>query len=201
MRTRREKPRKARKAPSGLPGLLPRFRRGELSVEAFFAAAGLDFERLAANLIRGWDIPYAVASEDVAQELRTLTLKTIGEWDPARCDLARFVIFKASDRAKRWVHAQRGAEHQQQGKQPSRHPLLLLDACDREGERESMLARYGDAGPTPEELCLEQERARKARLLAVAMGMTVEDLGAAVERDPDLRARAGKMLKEMGAAR
>lgn len=201
MRTRRETPRRARKAPAGLPGLLPRFRRGELSVDAFFAAANLDFERLAANLIRGWDIPYAVASEDVAQELRTLALKSIGEWDPARCDLATFVIFKASDRAKRWVHAQRGAPKEHQGKQASRHPLLLLDACAREGERETMLARYGDRGPTPEELCVEQERANAARLLAVAMGMTVEDLGRAVERDPEVRARAGKMFEQMGVAR
>lgn len=174
-------------------------------MEAFFAAAGLDFERLAANLIRGWDIPYAVASEDVAQELRTLALKSIGEWDPARCNLEKFVVYKASDRAKRWVHQQRGAEKDQQGKQPSRHPLLLLDACDREGERESMLAKYGDRGPTPEELCVEQERARAARILAKAMGMTVEDLTLRVEGDSvfakSWRKRARKMFNEMGAAR
>lgn len=170
-------------------------------MDAFFAAAGIDFERLAANLIRGWDIPYAVSSEDVAQELRTLTLGAIEQWDPARCDLARFVIYKASDRAKRWVHAQRGAPKERQGRQPSRHPLLLLDACEREEQREAMMARCGERSPTPEDLCVEQERARAARLLAVAIGMSVDDLARAVESDPDLRARAAKMFEEMGAAR
>jgi hypothetical protein len=33
------------------------------------------------------------------------------------------------------------------------------------------------------------------------MGMTVEDLGRAVERDPEVRARAGKMFEQMGVAR
>lgn len=196
MRTKRtEKPKRAKKPLAGVPALLPRYRRGELTADEFLRATSTDFERMAVKLMRGWDLPSAVDEQDVAQELRQLCLKAVEKWDATRgVDLARYAIFHASDRTKRWMTKQRGASRAGSGPQPSRYPLLLIDACERE-EREGMLAEAsGWRPPNPEDAASESEREKMAGRLSVALGKTVEQLTRQVERDPELRAVVLRMI-------
>jgi len=193
VRTRREKPRRARKPLAGIPALLPRYRSGELTSKQFFEATSGDFVRMAVALMRGWDLPFAVDEHDVAQELREKVLKYVASWDPSRADLAKYCVFAASDKTKRWMHQQRSAPKENQGKQASRHPLLLIDACEREEEREAMIAR-GERPPTPEDLVIAAEREAMAQRIATALGQSVESLTRHVEvRASALRIALGEV--------
>jgi len=161
--------------------LLPRLRAGQLSERDFLRATSCDFLRMAEALMRGWDLPASVDADDVAQELRLHVLAAIAKWDPARgADLAQFCVFRASEKAAKWLHQQRGAPKANRGRAQSRYPLLLLDAVDRE-EREVMLDRLGHTDADQEQLYEQQERERAARHLAQAIGMTVEELSGDVE--------------------
>lgn len=65
--------------------------------------------------------------------------------------------------------------------------MLLIDAVERE-EKEALLAGERGDDPTPEELTAAQERVELARKIAVAVGMTVEDLSGALGEE-DVRER------------
>lgn len=197
----REAPKsRARKARPPVHDLLPRYRRGEITSAEFLTRTQGDFQHLAEALIRGWDLPAAVDADDVAQELRRYAIEKVEDWDPARGDLAKFCIFSASEKAKKWLHQQRRAPKEKRGEHrgglPSRYPLLLLDAVDRE-ERESLLDRLGHTDPDQEEAIDAQRRAHLARVLADALGESVEGLSRHVEQDPELRARARALAAEM----
>jgi len=149
---------------------------------------------MASALLRGWDVPPSAGVDDVAQELRQHLLAAIGDWNPARGrSLSEFAIYRANTRAAKWLGRQRKARSSDEA---SRYPLLLIDAVERE-EREALLARIGEGEATPEEIATAQERAELARKLALAIGMTIEDLGRCVERDPAMRGEAVEALLDI----
>lgn len=186
MRTRRApSPRGRRKAPAGIPALLPKLRAGRVTADAFFRATADDFLRMGAKLMKSYDLPACVELEDVAQELRIQLLAAVPRWDcTAGKGLAEFVIFVAHSKTRKWLDRAREASR---STKESRAPLLLIDAVERE-EREALLS--GDRGeePSPDQIAVAQERVDLARKIAVAVGMTVEELSGALGRE-DVRER------------
>ena len=129
--------------------LMPKMRSGEISVERFFAETESDFARLAEALMRRFDLPASVGVEDVAQELRILTMKKIAAWKPeGGVNLSKFVFFAANEKTRTWLNRQREAPRVRGA--ASRYPLLLLDAVERE-ERESMLDKVKGSLESPED--------------------------------------------------
>lgn len=98
---------------------------GTISPDTFFLRTRSEWERLAAYLLRRWPVPSAVAQEDVVQELMLAAWTAVHRYDPARgTTLKGFVVYNATDKAKKWVHKQRAAYRRDDGA-PSRHALLL----------------------------------------------------------------------------
>lgn len=177
MRTPRERPRRLKKELPGIRGLLPKYRSGEIDAARFFEGTRRDFDRLAASLMVGWDLPSAVSVEDVAQELRLNVLRAIDRWDPSRCDLAKYAVFKACGEVKGWLNKQRGAARVKGGQGQSRYPLLLIDGAEQE-ERADLLDRIGSTDATQEDELDREERAAIARSIAAQLGCSVEGLHA-----------------------
>ena len=188
--------------------LMPKMRSGEISVERFFAETESDFVRLADALMRRFDLPASVGVEDVAQELRILTMKKIAAWKPeGGVNLSNFVFFAANEKTQTWLNRQREAPRVRGA--ASRYPLLLLDAVERE-ERESMLDKVKGSLESPEDEAIAhldgdapigaERRFALARHLASALGESCEDLAKHVEKDPALRTRARTLALTMSGA-
>lgn len=188
--------------------LMPKMRSGEISVERFFAETESDFVRLADALMRRFDLPASVGAEDVAQELRILTMKKIAAWKPeGGVNLSKFVFFAANEKTRTWLNRQREAPRVRGA--ASRYPLLLLDAVERE-ERESMLDKVKGSLESPEDEAIAhldgdapigaERRFALARHLASALGESCEDLAKHVEKDPALRTRARTLALTMSGA-
>lgn len=64
---------------------------------------------MAGALLQRWAPSAAVGVEDVVQELMVGILWALKRYDPARGELARYVVYNAHDKAKKWLHKQRGA--------------------------------------------------------------------------------------------
>lgn len=190
MRIARERPRRLKRELSGIRGLLPKYRSGEITAARFFEGTRRDFDRLASNLMVGWDLPAAVSVEDVAQELRLNVLRAIDRWDPARCDLAQYAVFKACGEVKGWLNKQRSAARAKGGQGQSRYPLLLIDGAERE-ERAALLDRIGATEATQEDELDREERASIARRVAEQLGCSVDGLHALLVAAPgnDVEAR------------
>lgn len=185
MRTRRAPSPRARKAPAGIPALLPQVRAGRVTPNAFFTATADDFLRMGARLMRSYDLPPCVELEDVAQELRLQLLAALPKWDcTAGKDLAEFAIFVAHSKTRKMLDRMREASR---STKESRTPLLLIDAVERE-EKEALFAGGRDEELTPEEVTAGQERIDLARKIALAVGMSVEDLSGVLGRE-DVRER------------
>lgn len=178
MRVRRaESLRGRRKAPAGIPALLPKMRSGRLAGDDFFRATSADFVRLAAKLMRSYDLPACVELEDAAQELRLRVLEATPNWDPRRgSDLGKYADFVGCSKTRKMLDRVRGARR---STKESRYPLLLLDAVEAE-EREALMAIGRERDPTPEEVAAGQERIDLARKIAAAVGMTVDELLGAI---------------------
>lgn len=68
------------------------------------------WESIARYLLRRWECPVAVSIEDVTQELLLNAWLRYKKFDPNRgVTLKRFLIFNATEYAKKWVHVQRNA--------------------------------------------------------------------------------------------
>lgn len=93
--------------------------------------------QIARGLLRRWSVPAAVQVEDVEQELRLGAVLAWQEYDARRgVPRDRYVWWQAVQRAKRWLHVQRGALRRS-GSAPSEHPVgeteMGLDVDVHEG--------------------------------------------------------------------
>lgn len=94
-----------------------------MTAGAWCAANRRGIEQIARGILRRWSVPAAVTAEDVEQELRLGILLAWDEFDPRRgVPRDRYLWWSSIQRAKRWVHGQRGALRRS-GKAPSEHPI------------------------------------------------------------------------------
>lgn len=178
------KPRRRRKAsgtgPRGAEDLLPLVRSGRITADEYYRRTLADYERLALAMLRGWDLPASTAAEDVAQLLRMHVLLAMPSWDPERgATLGKFALFRAHSRVATDLHRERqAARGARRGEQPSRYPLLLVDAVEAEEMggrgRDEWLASLGRYEGSGEARACAAEAVGK---LAAALGVTAEELG------------------------
>jgi hypothetical protein len=118
------------------------------------AAHDAEIRRLAGGLLRRWSVPAAVTADDVAQELRLGAVLALAAHDPSRgVPRDRFVWWQAVQRAKRWLHVQRGALRRS-GSAPSEHPMGEAAAGVDVDQREGRAPRADDVAAFYEMLCL-----------------------------------------------
>lgn len=113
---------------------LRELREGARTFRDFYAASTADFDRMAVDIARSWEVPAGVDEEDVRQELLLAIVEKdlVARWDPKRRTLTggrgptleRFVVWQSYTAAKRFIHRQRGALRRD-GKAQSRHPLAF----------------------------------------------------------------------------
>jgi DNA-directed RNA polymerase specialized sigma24 family protein len=83
---------------------------GRLTFGEFLRATRQDWERMGRYLMRRWVAPPGVELADVVQELHVGAYRAIGTYDPTRsANPTAYVVFSAIDKAKKWLHKQRGA--------------------------------------------------------------------------------------------
>lgn len=97
----------------------------EIGFDAFAQATRGSWTALATHLMRRWRVPAAVEVEDVRQELLMACWAHVDDWRPGcGTTIKKYVVYKAMDCAKRWLHGQRAAL-KRRDKSPSRHPVPL----------------------------------------------------------------------------
>lgn len=97
---------------------------GKISFAQFLAQTRDDWGKLATYLMRRWRVPAGVEHEDVVQELHMGAFKAIATYDPLRgSSPSGFVVYTAVDKAKKWMHRQRGAVLHGN---PDAHPGVLI---------------------------------------------------------------------------
>jgi RNA polymerase sigma factor (sigma-70 family) len=105
------------------------FHAGEIDLNKFFREVRPVLEACAAKMLRHWRAPVSVDREDLVQELMVGCIKPFKRYDPTRdVDVGRYVLWNAHDKAKKWLHKQRGAKlHGNADSNPSRIPTLYDD--------------------------------------------------------------------------
>ena len=111
-------------------------RGGVMSFDTFAVQTKNRWERLARMLMRRWSPPSAVSEDDLVQELLLGAWLVLPKYNPKRgTSLERFVVWQATNRAKYWLHVQRGAcMHGNFDTNPSRFDVVTEtgDVLDRE---------------------------------------------------------------------
>lgn len=80
---------------------------------------------LARYLLSRWKAPPCVGVEDLVQELLLACWHFVDEWDPDRgTSLERYVVWNATDKAKKWLHKERGAPHRRDNDRSRIHASL-----------------------------------------------------------------------------
>lgn len=104
------------------------FVKSEISFEKFDKLTSPHWRLLATHLHNRWPAP-GVSPEDVFQELRIAAWSFQAKYDPSRgVSPARFLTWNCADKAKKWIHVQRGAIlHGSSDKAPSRFLNLSSD--------------------------------------------------------------------------
>lgn len=114
--------------------LLLQVRDGLLSFDRFVAKTSSTWQKMATNLSYRWRIPAGVTADDICQEVLLGVWDSIHEWDSSRgVEIEQFVKWSARNRAKRWIHVQRGATyHPDRDRVESRFPMLAKTDFDLE---------------------------------------------------------------------
>lgn len=103
---------------------LERLRNGG-SFDEFVRATRAHWRRMAISLMRKWKCPCDVEVEDLVQEMLMAVFVFIPKYDPTRgTTLSQYVTWNANNRAKKWIHCQRGALRRDD-KARSRHPIAM----------------------------------------------------------------------------
>lgn len=82
---------------------------GKIGFSAYAAAVRVEYERMAAMLLRRWAPPSWVDRDDVVQDMFYATWDKIWSYDPGGADLGAYVVWSAVSGAKRRLHKARGA--------------------------------------------------------------------------------------------
>ncbi len=85
-----------------------RLARGEITLETFLKVTHLDWTCVARSLLRRWAAPVEV--EDVVQDLCLAVVQFYPKYNSTRgVSLGKFLLFNASDKAKKQIHRYRDA--------------------------------------------------------------------------------------------
>jgi hypothetical protein len=119
---------------NGLEGPLVLLARGAIGFGEFARVTRGDWLKLAAHLMMKWTPPAGVTREDVSQELLLAAWLFVGQWDESRgVSLPRFVVWNAIDKAKKWLHKQRGAKRQRDNDEGRFH-RSVSSYCSESGQ-------------------------------------------------------------------
>lgn len=111
---------------------------GEIGFDAFSRATASNWSGLGRFLLRKWHVPAGVGLEDVVQELLVGAWRAVPKYDAKKSSsLERYVVWCACDKAKKFIHKQRGAIlHGNADSAPSRI-AAPFSAFARDGEDDS----------------------------------------------------------------
>lgn len=116
---------------------------GRVTLSDFFRISKPHLARLATHLMNHWSwcTPPCVGHEDLVQELMVGCVWAFKRYDPTRVknngSIGRYVSYNAYDKAKKWIHRQRGAvRHGNADGNLSRHALLFHDLAGKRGEEQ-----------------------------------------------------------------
>jgi len=103
---------------------LIRLRNGGSFAE-FVRRTRSQWRSMAMGLMRRWKCPADVELEDVVQEMLLAVFAVLPDYDPTRGKtLKQYVQWNANNRAKKWMHRQRGALRRDD-RAKSRHPIAM----------------------------------------------------------------------------
>jgi DNA-directed RNA polymerase specialized sigma24 family protein len=195
---------------------------GRLSFDAFARETRLDFERMAAYLIRRWIPPTWCTHEDIVQELLVGAWIWVWQWEDGRGPtLSRYVTYNAIGHAKRALHKARGAKLSGSAdKNPSRIERALstyhkttsdehddieermLDRLAVEPEAEaSILAREAVLDAVKRALPACETDEERMVLAAIARAGGLDEAGLMLYDDPDTRLTLWLSSEERGVHR
>lgn len=104
------------------------------SFEAFAIATRSQWRRIAVRLMQRWKCPCDVEVDDVIQELLMGVFVVLPDYDETRGkSLAQYAVWNAINRAKKWMHRQRGALRRDD-RSKSRHPIAMSTIINRSVE-------------------------------------------------------------------
>jgi DNA-directed RNA polymerase specialized sigma24 family protein len=105
---------------------LMRVRSGEMAFDAFSRMSMTRWLALATSLLRRWDAPSWVTSEDVLQDLLFAAWRSVKRWKPDHdSTIEEYVFWNATDKAKKSIHKAR------LGKRPHRDEDFTASRYDR----------------------------------------------------------------------
>lgn len=108
---------------------------GRITLAQFFRLTRMGITRMAASLLKRWRAPPNVALEDMAQEIRVGCIWAFKKYDPHRpgaADIGDYIFWNSCDKAKKWLHKQRGVIlHGNPDGRKSRYALLFVDIAER----------------------------------------------------------------------
>lgn len=183
---------------------------------AVFATRTKEFWAATARyLLKRWRASEAVEPSDLVQELLLEAWRAFPRFDPARGDLAAFICYEATSKAKRWLHGQRGRRRcSRSDKAPSRHEVRFssIPSSRRNGSKDpsdvgEWLEEILGAEQPAQELHIEFDEVRRENIeivLAALLRPTYSEaemrmLRAFVDCDGDLM-RAAATLSDPGDA-
>lgn len=115
---------------------------GTTSIGEFCRQTRQVLERVAARLMQRWKAPPSVDLDDVVQEMLIGCIWAFKRFDPnhPKCgSVEGFVMYNACDKAKKWLHRQRGAiRHGNADANPSRYAILFHDVADKRSRGEDV---------------------------------------------------------------
>jgi len=109
---------------------------GRMKIDEFLRLTAPVLQKLAGRLVKRWPPPTFVGIEDVVQELMLACDVAFKRFDPARgTRIEDYLVYNACDKAKKWIHKQRGAVlHGNPDAHPSRHEFTFAAMQKREVE-------------------------------------------------------------------
>lgn len=100
------------------------------SFDEFARRTRRTWQSMALKLLQRWQCPTDVGVEDLVQEMLLAVWIMLPKYDPSRGKtLSQFVIWNSVNRAKKFVHRQRGAKRRDD-KSLSRHPIAMSSMAD-----------------------------------------------------------------------
>lgn len=132
----------------------------------FVRATRIHWQRLSDDLRRRWDIPVWVGREDIEQDMLIAAWQFLDKFDPSRgVAIERFMVFNATDKAKKALHVARGAnQHRGTDRNKSRYEKnesSFKREGDAEGERQSVLDQNASVEPDQEDVVHRNERGKR----------------------------------------
>lgn len=165
-------------------------RSGDQTFTVFARRTNKTWTALAKHLLKRWRAPTAVDTDDMVQQLLFAAWVFLPKWDEARgTPLHKFIVYNAVDKAKKWLHKQRGA-YRRDDNSPSRLELPISTLGLEPHEEERMMGRISV------ESCQEKEMLRREAIRALRS----DDLPFMYyQRSADIEVAAARMYESNNA--